>query len=106
MYTLYYSPGTASMVVHLALLEIGAPYQLKRVDFATDAQHDPKYLELNPHGTVPTLLIDGKPRAIHIPAELADKVRERIELRRRFDAATATICGINLKRFLKEKEPR
>src|SRR5947207_15155559 len=61
MYTLYYSPGTASMVVHLALLEIGAPYQLKRVDFATGAQHDPKYLELNAHGTVPTLLIDGKP---------------------------------------------
>ena len=53
-----------------------------------------------------SVLIDGKPRAIHIPAELADKVRERIELRRRFDAATATICGINLKRFLKEKEPR
>jgi glutathione S-transferase len=61
MYTLYYSPGTASMVVHLALLEIGAPYQLKRVDFATGAQQDPKYLELNAHGTVPTLLIDGKP---------------------------------------------
>ena len=53
-----------------------------------------------------SVLIDGKPRAIHIPAELADKVRERIEMRRRFDAATATICGINLKRFLKEKEPR
>ncbi|SRR5258708_2894276 len=53
-----------------------------------------------------SVLIDGKPRAINIPAELADKVRERIEMRRRFDAATATICGINLKRFLKEKEPR
>ena len=24
-YTLYYSPGAASMVVHLALLEIGVP---------------------------------------------------------------------------------
>lgn len=61
MYTLYYSPGTASMVVHLALLEIGAPYQLRLVDFASGAQRDPIYLELNPHGTVPTLLIDGKP---------------------------------------------
>ena len=61
MYTLYYSPGTASMVVHLALLEIGAPYRLGLVDFAAGAQRDPKYLELNPHGTVPTLLIDGKP---------------------------------------------
>jgi glutathione S-transferase len=59
MYTLYYSPGTASMVVHLALLEIGAPYQLKLVDFESDEQHDPAYLHLNPHGVVPTLLIDG-----------------------------------------------
>jgi hypothetical protein len=25
-------------------------------------------------------------------------------MRRRFDAAAATICGLNLKRFLKEKE--
>lgn len=61
MYTLYYSPGTASMVVHLALLEIGAPYRLQLVDFSAGAQRDPRYLELNPEGTVPTLLIDGKP---------------------------------------------
>jgi glutathione S-transferase len=61
VYTLYYSPGTASMVVHLALLEIGAPYRLQLVDFAAGAQRDPKYLELNPQGTVPTLLIDGNP---------------------------------------------
>jgi glutathione S-transferase len=62
MYTLYYSPGTASMVVHLALLEIGAPHELKLVDFERDAQHDPAYLKLNPRGVVPTLVIDGRPR--------------------------------------------
>ena len=61
MYTLYYSPGTASMVVHLALLEIGAPYRLELVDFDKNAQHRPTYLKLNPHGLVPTLVIDGKP---------------------------------------------
>ena len=61
MYTLYYSPGTASMVVHLALLEIGAPYRLELVDFATDAQHSAAYLKLNPLGVVPTLVIDGRP---------------------------------------------
>jgi hypothetical protein len=27
-------------------------------------------------------------------------------MRRRFDAAAATICGVNLQRFLKEKEER
>lgn len=61
MYTLYYSPGAASLVVHLALLEIGAPYRLQRIDFEQDAQHRPEYLRLNPRGQVPTLVIDGKP---------------------------------------------
>jgi hypothetical protein len=53
-----------------------------------------------------SVLIDGKPKAFNIPAELVAKVREKIEMRRRFDAAAATICKINLKRFLKEKEDR
>jgi len=61
VYTLYYSPGTASMVVHLALLEIGAPHRLEKVDFDKDAQHSADYLRLNPRGQVPTLVIEGKP---------------------------------------------
>ena len=61
MYTLYYSPGTASMVVHLALLEIGAPHRLELVDFKANAQRDPEYLKLNPQGRVPTLIVDGRP---------------------------------------------
>ena len=61
MYTLYYSPGTASMVVHLALLEIGAAHELRLVDVETMAQRDPDYLKLNPRGVVPTLVIDGRP---------------------------------------------
>jgi glutathione S-transferase len=62
VYTLYYAPGTASMVVHLALLEIGAPHRLELVDFEKDAQRSPDYLRLNPRGQVPTLVIDGKPQ--------------------------------------------
>jgi len=61
MYTLYYAPGSASMVVHLALLEIGAPHQLVKVDFDRDEQRSPDYLRLNPRGQVPTLVIDGQP---------------------------------------------
>src|SRR5256885_16675655 len=53
-----------------------------------------------------SVLIDGKPKALNIPAELAEKVRQKIEMRLRFDAAAATICRLNLKRFLKEKETR
>ena len=61
MYTLYYSPGTASMAVHLALLEIGAPHQLELVDFESKAQRTDSYLRLNPQGQVPTLVIEGAP---------------------------------------------
>src|SRR5229473_7847426 len=53
-----------------------------------------------------SVLLDGKPKALNIPAALAEKVREKIEMRRRFDAAAATICRVNLKRFLREKEDR
>lgn len=61
MYTLYYAPGSASMVVHLALLEIGVPYRLELVDLAGGAQRSAEYLKLNPQGVVPTLVIDAKP---------------------------------------------
>lgn len=61
MYTLYYSPGTASMVVHLALLELDAPHALRLIDFDSRAQKDPDYLRLNPNGVVPTLIVDGEP---------------------------------------------
>jgi hypothetical protein len=51
-----------------------------------------------------SVLVDGKPKALNIPAELVEKVREKIEMRHRFEAAATAVCGINLKRFLKEKE--
>src|SRR5258708_6068974 len=50
-----------------------------------------------------SVLVDGKPKALNIPAELAAKVREKIEMRRRFDSAAATICRPNLNRFLQAK---
>lgn len=61
MYKLYYSPATASMVIHQALLEIGCPFELQLVDFSSHAQRDSAYLKLNPQGVVPTLVIDGRP---------------------------------------------
>jgi hypothetical protein len=53
-----------------------------------------------------SVLIDGKPKALNVPAGLAAEVREKMELRRRFDAAAAAICDVNLQRFLKQKEDR
>ncbi|KZC17278.1 glutathione S-transferase [Rhodanobacter sp. FW510-R12] len=61
MYTLYYAPGSANLVVHLALLEIGAPHELKRIDIEKGEQRSAEYLAINPNGVVPTLLVDGVP---------------------------------------------
>jgi hypothetical protein len=53
-----------------------------------------------------SVLVDGVPKALNIPAEVAEKVRQKIAMRRRFDDAAATICRLNLKRFLQEKKVR
>lgn len=63
MYSLYFSPGAASMLPHLLLLEIGAAHELRRVDTAKGEQRSDDYLRLNPNGHVPTLIVDGKPCA-------------------------------------------
>jgi len=59
MYTLFYSPGSASMAPHAMLEEIGAKYALERIDISGDKPRDPEYLKLNPLGRVPTLVIAG-----------------------------------------------
>ncbi len=61
MYTLYYAPGAASLVVHWLLIELDLPHELHEVDFAARAQKRPDYLALNPSGVVPTLVVDGVP---------------------------------------------
>ena len=73
-YTLYYSPGAASLVVHWVLLELDLPHALALVDTKAGAQKQPGYLALNPNGVVPTLVIDGKPHyeAAALIAHLAE----------------------------------
>jgi hypothetical protein len=53
-----------------------------------------------------SVLVDGRPKAFNIPAELVEKVREKTDMRRCLEAAAAAICGINLRRFLRERESR
>lgn len=61
MYSLYYSPGAASMVVHWLLIELGVPHELRLVDTAAREQKSADYLRLNPNGVVPTLIDQGEP---------------------------------------------
>ena len=51
-----------------------------------------------------SVLVDGKPKTFNVSAKLVEQVRQQVAMRDRFDAAAATICGINLRRFLKKKE--
>ncbi|HEX3413696.1 MAG TPA: glutathione S-transferase N-terminal domain-containing protein, partial [Stellaceae bacterium] len=60
MLTLYFSPGSSSMAVHIALHEIGADFERRLVSLAKGEQHKPEYLAVNPEAKVPTLLIDGR----------------------------------------------
>ena len=61
MYTLYYSPGAASLVVHWLLIEIGARHELRKLDLAAGEHKRPDYLAINPAGVVPTLLVHSDP---------------------------------------------
>jgi len=51
-----------------------------------------------------SVLVDGQVKTFNVPAALVEQVRQKIELRRRFEAAAAAICNINLRRYLKQKE--
>jgi glutathione S-transferase len=55
MYTLFYSPGSCSLVVHALLEELEVPFELKRVDFAAKEHHGAEYRRINPKMKVPAL---------------------------------------------------
>jgi glutathione S-transferase len=61
MLALYFTPGSSSMAVHIALHEIGVAFEPRPLSFRNNDLRSPGYLALNPEGKVPTLLIDGRP---------------------------------------------
>src|SRR5947209_5586074 len=61
MLTLYFSPGASSMATHIALNEIGAPFELNYIPLHQHANREAGYLGVNPEGKVPTLMTDGRP---------------------------------------------
>jgi glutathione S-transferase len=61
MLTLYFAPGASSMAIHIALHEIGVPFEGRPMSFKSQDMRAPKFLTLNPEGKVPVLLVDGRP---------------------------------------------
>lgn len=58
--TLYLAPGASSMAPHIALHEVGVPFERRSVSLAKKDTRTPEFLAINPAGKVPTLLIDGR----------------------------------------------
>lgn len=56
----YFAPGTSSMAPHIALHEVGAPFQARPLSFATNDQREADFRAINPEGKVPALLVDGR----------------------------------------------
>ena len=61
MLTFYFAPGTSSMAPHIALHEVGVPFEARPLSFETNEQREPPFRAINPEGKVPALVIDGRP---------------------------------------------
>ena len=55
MLTLYYAPHTCSLASHIALEDVGAKYELRRIDFKQAQQRSADYLRINAKARVPAL---------------------------------------------------
>ena len=79
MLTLYHSAQSRSVRPRWLLEELGAPYQLVRLDLQAGEQRKPEYLKINPNGAVPAL-VDGDVNLFESAAiceYLADKFPEK-----------------------------
>jgi glutathione S-transferase len=113
---LHYLPGTAALAPHATLAEIGAPYELVRVERDADGRPSPEYLALNPWGKIPTLehgeLVLTESAAICLyladtfpEARLAPRVgtRERAELYRWLLWLSNTVQMAQMRHFYPER---
>jgi glutathione S-transferase len=76
---LYYCPMTRATRPRWLLEEIGAPYELVRVDLSKGEHKRPEYLKVHPHGRVPAL-VDGEVTVFESSAiclYLADRFPDR-----------------------------
>jgi glutathione S-transferase len=66
MLTFYFAPGSSSMAAHIALHEVGAPFERRPMSFARKETRQPAFLAINPRGKVPVLIAEG-----HVLTEVA-----------------------------------
>ena len=75
MYTLYFAPDNASLIVRIVLEEIGADFTARSVDRSAREQESEAYRKLNPNGLIPVCVMDGEPvfETAAIVLSLADR---------------------------------
>lgn len=60
MLTLYLAPGASSMAPHIALHEVGAPFETRVLSFHKKDPQSTAFKAVNPEGKVPALLVEGR----------------------------------------------
>jgi glutathione S-transferase len=58
--TLYYSPSACSLGAHIALEEIGQPFEPVRIRLSEDEQNSREYRAINPRSRVPALKVEDR----------------------------------------------
>ena len=79
MYKLYSAPNTGGFVVEVMLRATGAPYSRVEVDFHGGGLREPEFLQMNPMGQVPVLVLEEGVTLTESAAmciHLADRHRE------------------------------
>lgn len=56
---LFYMPGVCSLASHIALQEVGSPFEIEAVGRDKKTASGADYMAINPKGAVPALLLDG-----------------------------------------------
>lgn len=59
--TFYQAPFSSAIPVAAALAELQVPHESVTFDLQKEEHKNSEYLQLNPNGTVPTLVVDGQP---------------------------------------------
>jgi len=72
---LFAAPMSSATPVVNAIAELGIDCEIVMLDLSSREQKQPAYLAVNPHGVVPTLVVDGTPlfEAVEIMQWLGDR---------------------------------
>ena len=55
----YHNPRSRAQMAHWMLEEVGAPYQIRHIDFEKGENRTPEFLAINPMGKLPTIVHRG-----------------------------------------------